>query len=183
MGQRVNSLSVKKIRPRTLRFCRICDLSHIAIAPPCFSVNRRQRSKGYTPSRKVLVLYQSNRMFLWIFWSCIDSCWGPSMSSSVMETRLSGLKSCFLGNSYTAAGCLSCLWSARSRLWAILYAAVAQSGLLSEPHQICGEATRNHPWKKQVSFWLRGFVLDVNEASWLRDRRVHLSISQRGFDS
>ena len=32
-----------------------------------------------------------------------------------------------------------CVWSARSRLWVLLYAALAQLGLLSEPQQICGE--------------------------------------------
>jgi len=57
-----------------------------------------------------------------------------------------------------------------------LYAAVAQSGLLWERQPICGEETRYHPWKNQVLFLLRRFVLDANRASWLSVQRVRLSL-------
>jgi len=58
-----------------------------------------------------------------------------------------------------------------------------QSGVLSEPQQICGEKTRNQPWKNQILFLLRRFVLGANKASWLSGQRVRLSVSRRGIDS
>jgi len=61
------------------------------------NLNKTQRA---TPSQKILLLYQSNRMFLWIFLSYTST---PAetlslarqhlMSPQVMEARLSGLKS------------------------------------------------------------------------------------------
>ena len=100
-----------------------------------------------------------------------------------MEARLSGLKSRCLGKSYTAVCCLGCVWSARSTLWVLFFAALALSGLWSEPRQICGEETRYHPWKSQVLFLLRRFRSNANKASWLSGERAHLRLWWRRFDS
>jgi len=79
---------------------------------------------------------------------------------------------------------LSCVWSARSRLWVILlYVALASWVLLSEPQQICGDKTRYHPRKNEVLFLLRRFLPIANKAWWLSGQRVRPSISRRGFDS
>jgi len=99
-----------------------------------------------------------------------------------MEARLSDLKSRCLGKSKTAVCCLGCVWSARSRLWVLLCAALAQLGLSSEPQQICGEETRYSPWKNQVLLLLRWFVPSNNKAWWLSGQRDRLPISRCGFD-
>jgi len=93
-----------------------------------------------------------------------------------MKARLSGLESRCLGDSETAACCSGCLLSARSRLWDLLYAALAQLGLLSEPQQMWGEETCYHRLKNQVLFLLRKFVRAANKVWWLSGQRVRLSI-------
>jgi len=105
--------------------------------------NKTQRSNDYSLSLKILVLDQSNRIFLWIFWYLLLL--GPlnvpiSHGSQVVEPE-----KCCLGNSYTAACSLSCVQRARLRLWV----------LLSEAQQIWVKETCYHPWKNQVcTYWV-----------------------------
>jgi len=37
------------------------------------------KKQGLRPRKKILVLYQINRLFFWIFWSYIDCCLSPEV--------------------------------------------------------------------------------------------------------
>jgi len=79
--------------------------------------------------------------------------------------------------------CLGSVWSARSRLWVLLYTALASRVLLSEPQQIGGDDTQYHPRKNEVLFLMHRFLHVASKAWWLSGQRVCLAISQRGFGS
>jgi len=115
---------------------------------------KRRKEARATPSplQKVLDLFQSNRMFLSIFWYILYRLLlGPLNFLIIQGSQVFGPDKS-LAWQYLYGGVLfklrmECI---RSRLFVLLYAALAQSGLLSEPQQICGEETRYHPWKNQV---------------------------------
>ena len=58
-------------RPETRPRLRTCVITTFKTSSSFFLKTSR---KEVTPSQKILILYQSNWMFLWIFWCNIDSC-------------------------------------------------------------------------------------------------------------
>ena len=77
----------KNSRIKLFPYCETARSSQTYEALVCGQVSERKTTKPYnntsrkearsTPPQKFLVLYQNNRIFLCIFPSYIDSCWGP----------------------------------------------------------------------------------------------------------
>jgi len=49
----------------------------------------RRKEQGHALAKKILLLYLCNRMFLWIFWSSIDSCRDPFRSKATLNVPTS----------------------------------------------------------------------------------------------
>ena len=52
-------------------------------------LKKKTQEARATPSQKIILLYQSNRMFLWIFWSYIDSCRDTFLSTVTLNVPTS----------------------------------------------------------------------------------------------
>jgi len=103
--------------------------------PNCVKVqfNKTQTSKVYALI-KILVLYQSNRMFLDLTSTLAGALKYPHKS---WKPGCRAWKVVALAIAIRRGGVfLVCVWSARSRLWVLLYAALMLLGFLSEPQQI-----------------------------------------------
>ena len=94
---------------------------------------------------------------------------------AIMGAKLSGLKSCCLGNSYTAACCLGCVWNALSRgssmqIWRSRVRAAANNAVRGFDSTL--ERTRYCSYYVGLSSSLKKRVarmLSACDAFWLTD--------------